>query len=349
MQVDDATATISAALEMPSCGGGLSGYLASGLELQVQFFQQGIIRAVVDQHDSTRFRISDEDLPVEWDQLNPVANLTSLVSQDSDELKVDGLSRDDGSDKFEYHINLDPFYITQMINGKITMQTSSSLYFEDGASFSTNDDSCFSALQSRAQSRSGVDIFDDTDFSAKQAISWGFNIATNETHFYGIPEREDTLALKATNGTDPYEIFATDHLHKANEGPGPLYGSIPYVMGLTSKAATGFLWVNSAKTTVDLDENEMGWNVTFASEANALELFMFGSQNTKNQAGNRVKNVQNDLATISGFAPLPLLHMLGYHFCKWAPVSADMLMERNANFTRYGFPIDVIWSDIEWA
>ena len=26
-----------------------------------------------------------------------------------------------------------------------------------------------------------------------------------------------------------------------------------------------------------------------------------------------------------------------------------MLMERNKNFTNYGFPVDVLWSDIEWA
>ena len=64
---------------------------------------------------------------------------------------------------------------------------------------------------------------------------------------------------------------------------------------------------------------------------------------------NKVKQANKDLATISGFAPLPLLHTLGYHFCKWAPVSADMLMERNRKFTDYKFPIDVLWSDIEWA
>ena len=46
---------------------------------------------------------------------------------------------------------------------------------------------------------------------------------------------------------------------------------------------------------------------------------------------------------------MPLLHTLGFHFCKWAPVSADMLMERNRQFSDYGFPIDVLWSDIEWA
>ena len=59
--------------------------------------------------------------------------------------------------------------------------------------------------------------------------------------------------------------------------------------------------------------------------------------------------MSEDFAQVTGFAPMPLIHTFGYHFCKWYPVSAEMLMERNANFTTYGFPIDVLWSDIEWA
>jgi len=177
---------------------------------------------------------------------------------------------------------------------------------------------------------------------------------------YGIPEREDTLALKDTSGKDPYQMFATDHLHAPNE-MGPLYGSVPYLMGLSNDAAASLLWVNSAKTTVEIEVNNEnsaveksndygGVQVTFASEANVMEFFMFASR-TPSKAGesNRVKQVNKDLATISGFAPLPLMSHLGYHFCKWAPVSADMLMDRNAKFTDYKFPIDVLWSDIEWA
>ena len=181
-----------------------------------------------------------------------------------------------------------------------------------------------------------------------QSVSWSFWLPGEEQTLYGIPEREDTLALKTTTGTDPYNIFATDHLHAPNIA-GPLYGSIPYIMGLSDASATSFLWLNAAKTTVDIDRPDKGAQVTFASEANTLEFFMFTSSAKQSDKVNRVKQANNDLATISGFAPMPLLHMLGYHFCKWAPVSADMLMERNRMFTDYKFPIDVLWSDIEWA
>ena len=30
-------------------------------------------------------------------------------------------------------------------------------------------------------------------------------------------------------------------------------------------------------------------------------------------------------------------------------MSADRLRKRNVDFTRFGFPVDVLWSDIQWA
>lgn len=92
---------------------------------------------------------------------------------------------------------------------------------------------------------------------------------------------------------------------------------------------------------------DVGKYVNFVSESGALELFVFAS--TIDGDSNKVKRVQADLALVSGYAPLPLLHMLGFHFCKWANVSAEMIIERNHNFTNYGFPVDVLWMDIEWA
>ena len=96
---------------------------------------------------------------------------------------------------------------------------------------------------------------------------------------------------------------------------------------------------------VDVD----GSLLTFSSEAGAMEFFVFSSAASKESGLNRAQRMNNDLATISGFAPMPLLSHFGFHFCKWANISAEMLMDRNADFTSYGFPIDVLWSDIEWA
>lgn len=73
-----------------------------------------------------------------------------------------------------------------------------------------------------------------------------------------------------------------------------------------------------------------------------MEFFVFGS----NQGP---KNVQTALSEMTGFAPIPSYNSLGFHFCKWEYNSAQMLIDRSNDFTKNGFPVDVLWSDIEYA
>jgi len=107
--------------------------------------------------------------------------------------------------------------------------------------------------------------------------------------------------------------------------------------------------MNSAHTWVEVAEIEENVTTTvWVSESGVLEFFVFASAKD-NSWFNRFKKVQYDLATISGFAPLPPINYLGYHFCKYDWVSAERMMERNADFTKYDIPVDVLWMDIEWA
>ena len=69
-------------------------------------------------------------------------------------------------------------------------------------------------------------------------------------------------------------------------------------------------------------EDTEGSITTFTSQSGALEFFVFASTVNTSKITNRVKNVNADLGTITGYAPLPLISHLGFHFCKWAPVSA---------------------------
>ena len=79
----------------------------------------------------------------------------------------------------------------------------------------------------------------------------------------------------------------------------------------------------------------------FVSESGVLELFMFTTGSPRKQL--------NNLATITGFAPLPLIESLGFHFSKYAEVSADIMMQRDSDFESYGFPVDFLWMDILYA
>lgn len=146
-------------------------------------------------------------------------------------------------------------------------------------------------------------------------------------------------------------MFATDHPnHTPNEKGPPLYGSIPYIQSVSDQSSVGICWVNSAHTWITTNSTDAnGKTVNFVSESGKLEFLVFGDVYIKSEKENRFKSVQNTLAKVTGFAPMPLLTHLGFHFSKWAPISAEMMIERNKNFTENKFPVDVLWMDINWA
>lgn len=106
--------------------------------------------------------------------------------------------------------------------------------------------------------------------------------------------------------------------------------------------------MNSAETWIDLfqyinsQEYGTGTHASFTSEGGAMEFFIFGSVLGP-------KQVSKTLSELSGYAPIPSINSLGFHFCKWEYNSAQLLIERSDNFTATGFPVDVLWSDIEYA
>ena len=112
-------------------------------------------------------------------------------------------------------------------------------------------------------------------------------------------------------------------------------------------------WVNSAHTWVYIDRyssaSQSGSHVNFVSESGALEFFMFFSAAPQDAELNTAKRVAKAVSTITGFASLPPIHTLGFHFSKYAPASSDIIRQRNSDFTEYGFPVDVLWMDIQWA
>ena len=167
---------------------------------------------------------------------------------------------------------------------------------------------------------------------------------------FGLGEREDTLVLKRTTNDTPYEMWAFDSPHHADVING-LYGNMPYVQGINTSTAQAVTWVNSAHTWAFLDdaEEEGASNINFVSETGALEVFLFSSAAATKDGDNRNKRISTDLSTVTGFAPLPPLHTLGFHFSKYDQASAQIIMDRNKNFTDYKFPVDVLVMDIQWA
>lgn len=162
-------------------------------------------------------------------------------------------------------------------------------------------------------------------------------------YMYGLSERESSLLLTDTVMTDPYRFFNIDYyMHRKDDARGE-YGSIPYITGHSETKDASLLWVNSADTWTDLVESSFGNKMTanFVSESGVLELFLFSSDSPKTQL--------TSLAKITGYAPLPPIESLGFHFSKYADVSADIMIQRDDDFENYGFPVDVYWMDILYA
>ena len=68
------------------------GYLAGDIDFEVSFYQDGITRFLIGEKDNDRFRISQEDLPVVWDQLDPhKVKLSESIDILGSKLVVSGL------------------------------------------------------------------------------------------------------------------------------------------------------------------------------------------------------------------------------------------------------------------
>lgn len=159
--------------------------------------------------------------------------------------------------------------------------------------------------------------------------------------------------LKRTTEQEPYELWATDAPHHPDKMT-TLYGQLPIVTGISQAAAQAFYWVNSAHTWVFIDDapsaDSAGSQVNFVSESGALEFFLFASSvETKKGSLNRNKRIQQTISDISGPVFFPPMHTLGFHYSKYAPASSDIIRQRNANFTSFDFPVDVLVMDIQWA
>ena len=88
--------------------------MAQTLDLTLSFYQNGILRVLLEEHEVKRFRIAKDDLaPVVDEQLIPY-DLTGRTNLDTESsiFTIDDLS--DNSESWSYTIGLDRFRIEQL-------------------------------------------------------------------------------------------------------------------------------------------------------------------------------------------------------------------------------------------
>ena len=240
----------------------------------------------------------------------------------------------EGQDDISYRLEFSPFRLVQMVDGEETVivNDSDDLYY-DAKNLHAGEH------HSRQHHSNGLG---EDELIQGYSVGLDFTFASN--HLYGIPERATKMLLEKTGYENPYRLFDQDLFPHSFGDPSPLYGSVPYIMGHNELNDASVAWMNSAETFVFINDSHHAGHLStaFLSQGNTLEFYLLGSRESP-------KNLQKKLSELTGYPPMPPLHSLGYHFSKWENNTAEMIMDRNEDFSKHNYPVDVFWFDIEFS
>jgi mannosyl-oligosaccharide alpha-1,3-glucosidase len=178
----------------------------------------------------------------------------------------------------------------------------------------------------------------------------GMSFILQTERIWGLPQRAaDMFQLATAGANDPYRLFNQDKYWHPYGSLDPLYGSYPYLTGHLTNADMSVLWMNSAETFVQINDTNNSFESdafamlgSFTSVGGAFEFWAIGSANGPKQN-------HKYLTEITGRPPMPPVHSLGFHYSKYEENSAELMLTRNEEFTKYGFPVDVFWSDLYYT
>ncbi|RZC39970.1 neutral alpha-glucosidase C-like [Asbolus verrucosus] len=94
---------------------------------------------------------------------------------------------------------------------------------------------------------------------------------------------------------------------------------------------------------------EQWYEITNQNQSEAYVIVESGSLDTFVLLGPKPVDTVRQYVGLTGTAHLPQLWTLGYHQCRWNYNSQEDVKDVVANFTKYNFPLDVIWLDIEYT
>jgi len=131
-------------------------------------------------------------------------------------------------------------------------------------------------------------------------------------------------------------FWNTDAFRYGEESPS-LYQSHPWVLGvLPDGKAVGILADSVRRGAVQVADD----GVEFQFEAEPFDLWILD--------GESPEEVLEGLASLIGTLPLPPLHALGYHQCRYSYESEDELLTVARGFREKKIPCDTLWLDIHY-
>lgn len=185
-----------------------------------------------------------------------------------------------------------------------------------------------------------ADSKEDTKPLGPEAIGvditlYGYNIA------YGIPEHADSLNLKSTlDSASPYRLFNVDIFEYETDSRMPMYGSIPFLIGIAPSSSVGIFWMNSADTFVDIDRTKH-LSTHWMSENGVMDVVFL--------TANSPLEITQKFGILTGNIKMPQKFALGYHQCRWNYVSEKDVLDVHSKMDEHLIPYDTIWLDVEYT
>lgn len=165
----------------------------------------------------------------------------------------------------------------------------------------------------------------------------------NIENLYGIPEHPGSLRLLETWDTElqPYRLFNIDAFEHSVLNNDPLYGSIPFMLGVAEDYSVGVLNNNPSDTDVDVKYNKNDSLTHWIMETGVLDLIVFIEDSPA--------SVLKSYTDLTGTIELPLLSTLGYHQSRWSYESSLDILNINEHFKKNEIPVDFFWLDVDYT
>lgn len=177
-------------------------------------------------------------------------------------------------------------------------------------------------------------------------------------HLFGLSEHASLdLELKDTSEIDPYRLYNVDIFEYETESQLPMYGAVPFIMGVSPDYSAGIFWINGADTYVDIKKNVLKDSVNdlqqviqpqssmssthWISEAGILDVILM--------VGPTPLSINKKYGDLTGNAPLPPLFSLGYHQCRWNYNDQEDVLDIHSKFDQHNISYDSLWLDIEYT
>ncbi|CEP63003.1 glucan 1,3-alpha-glucosidase ROT2 LALA0_S07e00210g [Lachancea lanzarotensis] len=191
------------------------------------------------------------------------------------------------------------------------------------------------------------DFVDSFHYSREDSLPFGPESAALDftlvgvNDVYGIPEHADSLRLKDTSEGDPYRLFNVDVFEYNLNAKTPMYGSIPFMIGINPNFAAGIFWVNSADTWIDIEYTTGDTRTHWISENGVIDVIIF--------LADKPLDITTAYTEITGKPQLPLISSIGYHQCRWNYNDESDVLTVDSQMDKAGIPYDFIWLDLEYT